>query len=417
MPKSVKQIINSTKTVISSSKSFQKKSEVISEKKEFIPLTQFNHSENEPDVIDLEANRSQFQAKQEKVKFSIPKIFGKKKEVKSEIDELVDIPLNKNEFQESDKSLITTAKPENKDVSTYVKEVKLEKKDPWFKQFMKPEYGIAFLISLVCAFLFIFAGGSNAITKLLGDKFRLETVLKVILGILLVLDFVFLFLIGKNWHQRLHVFVALLTLQFSAFLYSMKVTNTELFKVSELAVTTQIALGIMPIIIFMQMVDLIQKKNRMWVNIGQVFIILNQLFSTVKVFNENSLPKKQFSFPFINWLLDLPPSVWVLFATIGLAILSTYNLKQGYTRFIFVMGMMFPILNMLLLTRVTTTWYQTILALIVWDMIYTPMFEAEKEKTDDRVISRLMVSSVYHIVLFAIFLTFNTVLNFVISRN
>jgi hypothetical protein len=154
----------------------------------------------------------------------------------------------------------------------------------------------------------------------------------------------------------------------------------------------------------------------MWVNIAQVFVILNQLFSTVKLFNENSFSKKNFSTSIFNTIFDFPPFVWVLFATIALAILSTYNLKQGYTRFIFVVGMMFPILNLLLYTRTSTYWYQTILGLIVWDMIYTPMFEAENEHTDKNVMARLMVSSVYHLALFVLVLIFNTVLNFIIVK-
>ena len=169
----------------------------------------------------------------------------------------------------------------------------------------------------------------------------------------------------------------------------------------------------LPIIIFLFLIDVIQKRNRLWVNIIVVFMILNQLFSTIKLLNENSFEKKEFSIDLLNKVFELPPFVWVLFATISLAVVSTFNLKQGFTRFIFVMGAMLPVLNLIVYTRVSTYWYQSILGLIVWDMLYTPMFEVEKETTDSRVIAKLNISIVYHLVLFIVLLVINTTLNFI----
>ncbi len=397
MPKSVKQIIDSTKTVINSKTN---KNESLTAQVPPVTdeaLVKFN--QNSQSNEDLEVT--------EKKSFGVrvKGIFVKPKQKVTPIS------------TEPTKSLIITKTPEgSNDLSVDVKQAKVPKSVTWFSKINKPVNYIAILITITSAIMFIYSGLSEKAVQFGAPDVRLEKVLLTTFGILLFLDIAFVYFLGKNNVQRIHIFFALATLQISAFLYSLKVYGTELYKIGGFTITTQIALAILPIIILLQAIDLIQNKNRMWVNIAQVFVILNQLFSTVKVFNENSFTKKQFSSPILNFIFDFPPFVWVGFATIALAILSTYNLKQGYTRFIFVIGMMFPILNLLLLTRVTTPWYQTLLGLIVWDMIYTPMFDAEKDTTDDRVVSKLMVSSVYHIALFVIFLIFNTILNFVIVK-
>jgi hypothetical protein len=403
MPKSVKQIISSTTTVIGSKL-----------KKQVTPISQQTPTAGE--VIG---------AVDTKIETNEPLVVVEKKTMGARFTGFIkrEKPIIDNtqsqtvEPTDTSKSLIITKKPEaSNDLSVDVKEVKVEKKISWFQKFNKPVNYIAILITITSAVMFVYSGLSEKAVQLGAPDIRLEKVLLGVFLALLVLDVAFVYFLGKTFVQRVHIFLALATLQISAFLYSLKIYGTELYRIGNFTITTQIALAILPIIILLQAIDLIQNKNRMWVNIAQVFVILNQLFSTVKVFNENSFTKKQFSSPALNFIFDFPPFVWVGFATIALAILSTYNLKQGYTRFIFVIGMMFPILNMLLYTRVTTPWYQTILGLIVWDMIYTPMFEAEKDATDEKVAAKLMVSSVYHIALFVMFLIFNTVLNFLIVR-
>jgi hypothetical protein len=305
---------------------------------------------------------------------------------------------------------------ESNELSLDIKVGKEKVQSKWYSFLKNPIYYVAFAFATISGILFVYTALSEKAAQLGAPNIKYETLIIYIGLILLTLDLFFVFLISKNFNKRIHIFTALITLQISAFLYSLKIYGSELFTVYGITVTTQIVIILLPIIIFLQALDIIQDKNRMWVNIAQVFVILNQLFSTVKLFNENSFGKKQFSSDFFNTLFDFPPFVWVLFATVALGILSTYNLKQGYTRFIFVVGMLFPILNLLLYTRVSTYWYQTIMALIIWDMIYTPMFEAEKEHTDVNVMARLMVSSIYHLALFSFLLIFNTVLNFIIVK-
>jgi hypothetical protein len=404
MPKSVKQIINTTKTVIGTK--LQKQNN---------PTVQSISTNEEVDesVFVNQDSKEQLEVLEKKTFGARFTGFIKREKpiINKQNQESI---LNDSE---TSKSLIVTSKQnQTHDLSVDVKKEKLKIKTTWFQKFNKPVNYIAILITLTSAIMFVYSGLSEKAVQLGAPDLKLEKVLIGAFVALLVLDVAFVYFLGKTFIQRVHIFFALATLQISAFLYSLKIYGTELYKVGNFTITTQIALAILPVIILLQAIDLIQNKNRMWVNIAQVFVILNQLFSTVKVFNENSFTKKQFSSPVLNFIFDFPPFVWVGFATIALAILSTYNLKQGYTRFIFVIGMMFPILNMLLYTRVTTPWYQTILGLIVWDMIYTPMFEAEKDTTDEKVISKLMVSSVYHIALFVVFLIFNTVLNFLIVK-
>jgi hypothetical protein len=322
----------------------------------------------------------------------------------------------KKEVKNDSKSLIVTNLIQNNELSVDIKETKLTPKNKRFEFIKNPAYSIAILFSLVSGLLFVYTAFAERAVALGAPKVPYENLVLGIFCALLVLDLLFVFFIKTSRIKRFHIFFALITLQISCFFYALKIFGTSLFTIYNFSVNTQIIIFLMPVLILLQAIGIIQEKNRIWVNIAQAFIILNQLFSTVKIFNEQSFAKKQFSSDVFNTIFDFPPFVWVLFATLALATLSTYSLKQGYTRFIFVVGMMFPILNILLYTRVSTYWYQTIMALIVWDMFYMPMFESEKETSDKHVMSRLMVSSIYHIALFTLLLIFNTVLNFVIVR-
>lgn len=424
MPKSVKQIFESTKTVIGTVKQSNNNNIINTIGTNSTALVEPQSellNETLVEEIKLSNKNPKVIVKTKKFQFRNP---FKKESIKSiELDEnLVGIDLKVNEIlpiqtSNSSNSIVKLNSSEGShDLSVDVKIEKIVIKDKWYQQYVKPEYFLALVISLISAVLFFYSGISDKMLQKGVPDIKLEKVILFTFSALVIFDLIFVFLLGKNILQKLHIFVALITLQISAFLYSLKIYGSEIIRINDLSITTQVVLVILPIIIFLQIIDIIQKKNRMWVNIAQVFVILNQLFSTVKVFNDKSFTKQQFSSPILNGLFDLPPFVWVGFATIALAILSTYNLKQGYTRFIFVIGMMFPILNLLLFTKVTTPWYQTILGLIVWDMIYTPMYEAESEVNDDRVVSRLMVSSVYHIALYSAFLLFNTILNFITNR-
>jgi hypothetical protein len=318
---------------------------------------------------------------------------------------------------DSGKSLLITSKPkEDTTLSVDLREPTIIPIKKWNDFLREPIYYVAIITALVSGALFFYTALQEKAASIGVPNIKLENLVIFTFLSLVILDVIFVYLIKKKLVQSLHIFSALITLQVSAFLYSLKIYGAELFTLGPVQVTTSVVIPLLAIIIFLQALDIIQNKNRMWVNIAQVFVILNQLFSTVKLFNENSFSKKNFSTSIFNTIFDFPPYVWVLFATIALAILSTYNLKQGYTRFIFVVGMMFPILNLLLYTRTSTYWYQTIMGLIVWDMIYTPMFEAENEHTDKNVMARLMVSSVYHLALFMLVLIFNTVLNFIIVK-
>jgi hypothetical protein len=322
---------------------------------------------------------------------------------------------------DSGKSLLITSKPkEETTLSVDLREPTIIPIKKWNDFLQEPVYYVAMITALVSGALFFYTALQEKAASIGVPNIKLENLVIFTFLSLVILDIIFVYLIRKKFTQSvtqsLHVFFALITLQVSAFLYSLKIYGAELFTLGPVQVTTSAVIPLLAIIIFLQALDIIQNKNRMWVNIAQVFVILNQLFSTVKLFNENSFSKKNFSSSIFNTIFDFPPYIWVLFATIALAILSTYNLKQGYTRFIFVVGMMFPILNLLLYTRTSTYWYQTIMGLIVWDMIYTPMFEAENEHTDKNVMARLMVSSVYHLALFMLVLIFNTVLNFIIVK-
>lgn len=313
--------------------------------------------------------------------------------------------------------LITTKSDQDNTLNIDVGETTFIPIKKWNDFLQVPIYYVAFITALVSGGLFFYTALQEKASAIGVPNIKLENLIIFTSLCLTVLDIIFVYLMPKrSLTKSLHIFFALITLQISAFLYSLKIYGTELFKVGPIMVTTSIVIPILAIIIFLQALDIIQNKNRMWVNIAQVFVILNQLFSTVKLFDENSFSKKNFGSSIFNTIFDFPPFVFVMFATIALAILSTYNLKQGLTRFIFVVGMMFPILNLLLYTRASTYWYQTIMALIVWDMIYNPMFEAEKEHTDKNVMARLMVSSVYHLALFVLVLVFNTVLNFIIVK-
>lgn len=318
---------------------------------------------------------------------------------------------------DSTKSLLITTKiQEESSLNTEFREPTITAITKWNDFLKVPAYYIALVIAIASGALFFYTALQEKAASIGVPNIKLENLVIFTFLSLAILNIIFVYLLNKKLTQRFHIFFALITLQISAFLYSLKIYGSELFSYGPITITTSIVIPLLALVIFLQAIDIIQNKNRMWVNIAQVFVILNQLFSTVKLFNENSFSRKNFSSSIFNTIFDFPPYLWVLFATIALAILSTYNLKQGYTRFIFVVGMMFPILNLLLYTRTSTYWYQTIMGLIVWDMIYTPMFEAENEHTDKNVMARLMVSSVYHLSLFVIVLIFNTVLNFIIVK-
>lgn len=343
------------------------------------------------------------------IKVGTSDFFGKKKTVSRTIKEEI---TNQNNNLTITKPLI--AKPD--ELITYTPKLKATKKKTDFLAILKdPRIYIALSISITSGILFFYTtfSSQSIFFSLFGNDIKLQHLIVITSILLFLFNAFFVFLLKKNLIASIHIFTALATLQISSFLYSLRIFGVELFSYSNVTITTQIVIVILPIIILLQTLDLIQNKNRMWVVITQVFVVFNQLFSNIKFLNDNNFQDKSFSAGVINILFGLPTFFWVFFATLGIAILSTYKLKKVGMRFVFVFGVMFPILNILIFTKVSTYWYQTIMALIVWDMFYTPMHEGEQE-TDKRILSKLTVSSVYHIFLFLVLLVFNTVYNFLV---
>ena len=276
-----------------------------------------------------------------------------------------------------------------------------------------PLHIISYLIAATACVLFIYTSLSENIAAWRIPDARLERVYFISLGIMVVLDMILVFFITRNFFKGLYIFLALFTLQFSAFIYALKVFGSTVFVYNSIAVTTDIVVLILPLIIFMQCLGIIQNKNRLWVNIAQAILIFSQFFSIIPFLTDSS---KQFNNPVYTAIFQFPALVWTIFASLAIAILTSYGMKRKVRNFTFTFLTILPLLNIIMLTKTTTYWYQTILALIVWDLIYTPLLESDTENTDSRVIPKLFVSTVYHSFLLILLMAISTYFN-IFTRN
>jgi hypothetical protein len=276
-----------------------------------------------------------------------------------------------------------------------------------------PLHIVSYLIGISACVLFIYTALSEKISFLKIPVLRLERVTLISFAIMIVLDVILVFFITRKPLKGIYTFLALSTLQIACFLFAFRLSGASITSINTFTLTTNYIVFLLPLIIFMQCLGIIQNKNRLWVNILQSMVIFAQLFGTLKLLNEFSYNPELLANSIYKIVRIIPPYVWTTFSALAVAVLTSYGLKKKFVYFFFTFLVMVPLLNILMLTKSDTYWYQTILALIVWDLMYIPILEADRENTDERVLPKLLVSGVYHIILFLTVLIINGYLNII----
>jgi hypothetical protein len=316
-----------------------------------------------------------------------------------------------NSSKMGNKMLVINPVENLKSVSDYVKPTISGVAKKVVTTIFDPLHIISYLIGITACILFVYTALSEKIFFLKMPALRLERVTLISFAIMLFLDLLLVFFITRKAFKGFYIYLALFTLQTSCFLYAFRLNGVQIASVNNISITTNWSLAILPFVIFMQCLGIIQNKNRLWLNIIQCCIIFAQLFGTVNLLNDLYYDPNLQANSIYKFIRGIPVYVWTTFSTIAIAILTSYGFKKKLTYFFFTFIVMFPIINLILLTKSQTYWYQTILALIIWDLLYNPILEIDTESTDVRVLPKLIVSGVYHVVLFLAILLINGYLN------
>jgi hypothetical protein len=307
--------------------------------------------------------------------------------------------------------MVKTQNENSESLSTYVKPVGIIK--TVVTNLFDPLHIVSYLIGLTACVLFVYTALADKISILRLPNLRLELVSQLSFAVMVLLDVVLVYFITTKIRKGLYIFLALFVMQLVCFLYTFRLSGTVLFHIGSWTVTTNLVVLLLPIIIFWQCLDIINNRNTLLLKILQAGFIFAQLYSTISLLNSLTYDSELQVNSIYKLIRQVPFYVWSTFSAFVVALLTSYGLRKRTATFIFVLLVMIPTLNIIMLTRTTTFWYQTLLALIVWDLIYQPIFEVDQDVNDSRALPKLFVSSVYHIFLFACVLCINSYINLI----
>lgn len=225
---------------------------------------------------------------------------------------------------------------------------------------------------------------------------------------LLLLCFLVSFLFGYFFvKNRLKLFILLVQsnlLTFFAFTYFLRVNAIN---IEFLGINFNTVVILVPLVFIIYLVNLNFFKDRklgLYLVIAQVVVFSLQGYAFISLLGTDYTNLRTFSTDWLASIFNLNTAIWIVVSSFAISFVSFANYKLtnykdqlffflfsflSYTQILFLIG------NLTFLNY----WYKTILFLIFWDFMYTPMQYIALNIKDEKYTPKLIVSVIYHVLL------------------
>lgn len=225
-----------------------------------------------------------------------------------------------------------------------------------------------------------------------------------ILFLCFLVSFLFGYFCVKN---RLKLFILLVQsnlLTLFTFTYFLRVNaiNIQFLGINFNTMTISV-----PLVFLIHMVNLNLFKDRkfgLYLVMAQVVVFSLQGYAFINLLSTDYTNLRIFSTDWLASIFNLNTAIWIVVSSFAISVVSFANYKLINYKDQFV----FFILSFLLYTQVLflidnltflNYWHKTILFLIFWDFIYTPMQYIALNIKDEKYTPKLIVSTIYHVLL------------------
>jgi hypothetical protein len=151
-----------------------------------------------------------------------------------------------------------------------------------------------------------------------------------------------------------------------------------------------------------------RRKHIQLLTVAQVLFVLLFSYAIIGFIDVDNTFARNFNQGWLAVIFNWPAWIWLLFGSLALSFISSHNIPHPNTekRLLYLAGYYIMNLQILLVMYILnfTYWYQTLLALISWNFIYTNVLSLMTKKNDLKYKPRLAISIMYHALLFLIVL-------------
>lgn len=191
-------------------------------------------------------------------------------------------------------------------------------------------------------------------------------------------------------------------------LYYVRLNSRDFALFGVTLTTSQIFIPI-SVLIFLVNQNLFGKhKNKIYLLAPQVLLFALNIFSLLSFIAIDRTNLRNFSQDWLIQVFSAPDWLWLLLLTLAVSAISVLNLnmekRQRVILFTSVMTLMlFPIFQIINKFSILYS-YKTVLALIIWDLVYLPLRLSALKIPDPRFRFKLVLSTSYHLALILIIL-------------
>lgn len=196
-----------------------------------------------------------------------------------------------------------------------------------------------------------------------------------------------------------------------AIAYFIRLNNSSL-NFSTFEISTELVFIPLSIFIFFVNKNLFQSNKTTIIYIlGQVILISLCVFSLVYYIEIDNTAKRAYSNDLLLQLFKLPSYFWLVLSAFTISLISTLSLKlkEWVNAFsVFAFFFITTIQTEIVLSNLNFGyWAKTLVLIIVWDYLFNAILSFLKHPEYDKHKVKLIISTVYHIVLLAVIFLFN----------
>jgi hypothetical protein len=147
--------------------------------------------------------------------------------------------------------------------------------------------------------------------------------------------------------------------------------------------------------------------RRMSLIVPQIILISLQTYSFINLLQTDKTSLRDFSTDWISVIFNINNTYWLIFCGLAISLISIFSFQTKSVSKNIMFISILTILNIETLFAINNIaglsyWYKALLFLIFWDFIYNPLNVIIKEEKDLSFRPKLIISTVYHLILFVV---------------
>ncbi len=271
---------------------------------------------------------------------------------------------------------------------------------------------VSLKLSVVALLMFLVLGYPNILPDFLNLSQRWLGV--ITLSLYLVISFFLCLFTRWKWKRKISVWAQTNLLFIFSILYYLRL-NSDSFNLVGVDFGPEVILIILGLFAFFVNRRLFRRSFlRESLLVGEVVLISLTSFSLVSLFELTQ--STELDTAILEFVFNLPQLVWIGFASVSIALISALNNGTTKAKNVFLFGVGFSLIffqMMMLLNFLNLSyWYKALLFLVFWDLTHTTSKSIVLDETSLNFYPKLIISTVYHILLFSVVFYFSNIINF-----